>query len=34
MSTILVITEDNSKAFDFLESGRVQRGQSILKKTQ
>lgn len=32
MSTILVITEDNGKAFDFLEAGRVQRGQSILKK--
>ena len=32
MSTILIITDDNGKAFDFLESGKVQRGQSILKR--
>lgn len=32
MSTILVVTEDNGKTFDFLESGTVQRGQSILKQ--
>ncbi len=32
MSTILIITDDNGKTFDFLESGKVQRGQSILKQ--
>ena len=32
MSTILIVTDDNGKTFDFLESGKVQRGQSILKQ--
>lgn len=32
MSTILVVTEANGKTIDFLESGRVQRGQSLLKQ--
>lgn len=32
MSTILIITNDNEKTIEFLKSGKIQRGQSILKQ--
>ena len=32
MSTILIVTDDNGKEIDFLDSGKVARGQSVLKR--
>ena len=34
MSTILIVTDDQGKKVDFLESGTVRRGQSILKQQE